>query len=295
MMSELIFEAAAQAQPSSSSSHDGSELEDVFEKNETKTDFYANKMWLQCENDCCLKWRLVSKEEARFIDLSKPWYCHLNTDPWFNDCSIPEEPFPEDSHFSKDGFSLIYSNFPMGSLVMVNLKHWPSWPAIICVNPVNGQELTHFKYYHVEYLGEPHTRSLVSLECVSPYHYPKETKYQKREYEKKKNVMPAKAKKRRSSSFHVKKDVSLTQSSEMCEAENILLDLGKILQEVGQPFGITENVPYETQGTLQSSAAEDFRDDADCAIIDGEEFWSGESFEAIAKNLEEIDCLFSEL
>ncbi|XP_068090557.1 zinc finger CW-type PWWP domain protein 2 isoform X3 [Hyperolius riggenbachi] len=254
MMSELIFEAAAQAQPSSSSSHDGSELEDVFEKNETKTDFYANKMWLQCENDCCLKWRLVSKEEARFIDLSKPWYCHLNTDPWFNDCSIPEEPFPEDSHFSKDGFSLIYSNFPMGSLVMVNLKHWPSWPAIICVNPVNGQELTHFKYYHVEYLGEPHTRSLVSLECVSPYHYPKETKarkaqrwyksavkeaeklsvltceerlqlcyisqsygkktkYQKREYEKKKNVMPAKAKKRRSSSFHVKKDVSLTQSS----------------------------------------------------------------------------------
>ncbi|KAG8442909.1 hypothetical protein GDO86_011645, partial [Hymenochirus boettgeri] len=130
--------------------------------------FYLNKVWLQCENKHCLKWRILSKQDAKQYDLNKPWFCHLNSDTSFNNCSVPEENVPEESYLCKIGLRFVYSH-TMGSLVVVNLRGWPSWPAILCPNPVTGEETCYVNYYHVEYLGKPHTRGFVSVESIKPY------------------------------------------------------------------------------------------------------------------------------
>lgn len=87
--------------------------------------FYLDKIWIQCENNSCLKWRLLSNDDAAQVDLSAPWYCYMNTDLWFNKCSVSEEYFPEASQFQKRGLKYIYSKLPLGSLVLVKLHKWP--------------------------------------------------------------------------------------------------------------------------------------------------------------------------
>lgn len=87
--------------------------------------FYLDKVWIQCENSSCLKWRLLSNDDAAQVDLSAPWYCYMNTDPWFNKCSVSEEYFPKASQFQKHGLKYIYSELPLGSLVLVKLHKWP--------------------------------------------------------------------------------------------------------------------------------------------------------------------------
>ncbi|XP_075443117.1 zinc finger CW-type PWWP domain protein 2 [Ascaphus truei] len=166
-------------------------MENVTKNNSFEINFYSDKVWLQCENESCFKWRLLTKKDAVQVDLSKPWYCHLSSDPRFNDCSVPEEHFPEESQFFRNGLNIVYSQYPMGSLVMVKLSPWPSWPGIICPDPSTGQEVTHdsdgcVKYYHVEFLGKPHTRARVSVATVNPYHTslkPIDQKKQKKWYE----------------------------------------------------------------------------------------------------------------
>uniref|UniRef100_A0A8C0GIV7 CW-type domain-containing protein n=1 Tax=Chelonoidis abingdonii TaxID=106734 RepID=A0A8C0GIV7_CHEAB len=87
--------------------------------------FYLDKVWVQCEIGSCLKWRLLSSDDAAQVDHSEPWYCYMNTDPWFNNCSVSEEYFPEESEFNKNGFKYIYSELPIGSLVLVKMRSWP--------------------------------------------------------------------------------------------------------------------------------------------------------------------------
>uniref|UniRef100_A0A8C8S6Y3 CW-type domain-containing protein n=1 Tax=Pelusios castaneus TaxID=367368 RepID=A0A8C8S6Y3_9SAUR len=91
----------------------------------TENHFYLDKVWIQCEIGSCLKWRLLSKDDAAEVDHSEPWYCYMNTDPWFNDCSVSQEYFPEESKFNENGFKYIYSEFPIGSLVLVKMHSWP--------------------------------------------------------------------------------------------------------------------------------------------------------------------------
>uniref|UniRef100_A0A8C4SJA1 MORC family CW-type zinc finger 4 n=1 Tax=Erpetoichthys calabaricus TaxID=27687 RepID=A0A8C4SJA1_ERPCA len=75
----------------------GMKLNDYWkEKKETKANekCEANKeekpdqIWVQCED--CLKWRKL----PRFVEdqgLPEPWYCHLNPNPKFRNCIVPEE------------------------------------------------------------------------------------------------------------------------------------------------------------------------------------------------------------
>ncbi|XP_071994840.1 MORC family CW-type zinc finger protein 3 isoform X2 [Engystomops pustulosus] len=47
--------------------------------------------WAQC--DLCLKWRKLPDGIGK---LPPKWFCHLNPDPQFRDCNVPEEPEDDD-------------------------------------------------------------------------------------------------------------------------------------------------------------------------------------------------------
>ncbi|XP_069492216.1 MORC family CW-type zinc finger protein 3 isoform X2 [Ambystoma mexicanum] len=50
-----------------------------------------DQSWVQC--DSCLHWR---KLPDGMEQLPEKWYCHMNPDPEFRDCSVPEEPEDDD-------------------------------------------------------------------------------------------------------------------------------------------------------------------------------------------------------
>ncbi|XP_063812611.1 MORC family CW-type zinc finger protein 3 isoform X2 [Pseudophryne corroboree] len=50
-----------------------------------------DQLWAQCDN--CLKWRKLPDEMGK---LPSKWFCSLNPDPQFRDCSVPEEPEDDD-------------------------------------------------------------------------------------------------------------------------------------------------------------------------------------------------------
>uniref|UniRef100_A0A673T7E3 Zinc finger CW-type and PWWP domain containing 2 n=2 Tax=Suricata suricatta TaxID=37032 RepID=A0A673T7E3_SURSU len=135
---------------------------------------YVNKVWVQCENESCLKWRLLSREGAAAVDHNKPWYCCMNTDSRYNQCSMAEEDFPEESQLHQSGFKIVYSQLPLGSLVLVKLRNWPSWPGILCPDPFKGKYVTYdldgnVERYHIEFLGDPHSRSWIDATFVEIY------------------------------------------------------------------------------------------------------------------------------
>lgn len=164
--------------------------EDFAMKRLEESNFYLDKVWFQCEDDACLKWRLMSKEGAACVDQSKPWYCYMNTDPWFNKCSAPEQYCPDDCQFTKSGLKIIYSKLPVGSLVLVKFVTWPRWPGILCPDPSTGKYVLYdsdgdVERYHVEFLGKPHTRYWASVKHVKLYQaafQPKEWKRNKEWY-----------------------------------------------------------------------------------------------------------------
>ncbi|XP_057347388.1 zinc finger CW-type PWWP domain protein 2 isoform X5 [Manis pentadactyla] len=135
---------------------------------------FVNKVWIQCENESCLKWRLLSNDDAARLDHNKPWYCFMNTDSRYNECSISEEDFPEESQLHQSGFKIVYSQLPLGSLVLVKLQNWPSWPGILCTDPFKGKYVTYdwdgnVEEYHIEFLGYPHSRSWINATFVGHY------------------------------------------------------------------------------------------------------------------------------
>nr|DBA34507.1 TPA: hypothetical protein GDO54_002058 [Pyxicephalus adspersus] len=75
----------------------GSKLDDYWvekkEKLKTVTVGFLEKekkpdqTWVQC--DQCLKWRKLPDGIGK---LPEKWYCHMNPDPQFRDCNVPEEP-----------------------------------------------------------------------------------------------------------------------------------------------------------------------------------------------------------
>uniref|UniRef100_A0A2K5VET7 Zinc finger CW-type and PWWP domain containing 2 n=1 Tax=Macaca fascicularis TaxID=9541 RepID=A0A2K5VET7_MACFA len=135
---------------------------------------YVNKVWVQCENENCLKWRLLSSEDAAKVDHDEPWYCVMNTDSRYNNCSISEEDFPEESQLHQCGFKIVYSQLPLGSLVLVKLQNWPSWPGILCPDRFKGKYVTYdpdgnVEEYHIEFLGDPHSRSWIKATFVGHY------------------------------------------------------------------------------------------------------------------------------
>ncbi|XP_073930139.1 zinc finger CW-type PWWP domain protein 2 isoform X2 [Castor canadensis] len=139
-----------------------------------ENNLYVNRVWVQCENESCLKWRLLSSEDAVKMDHNEPWFCFMNTDSRYNECCISEEDFPEESQFHQSGFKIVYSQLPLGSLVLVKLQSWPSWPGILCPDPFKGKYVTYdldgnVEQYHIEFLGDPHSRSWINATFVGHY------------------------------------------------------------------------------------------------------------------------------
>ncbi|XP_060241070.1 zinc finger CW-type PWWP domain protein 2 isoform X2 [Meriones unguiculatus] len=135
---------------------------------------FVNRVWVQCENESCLKWRLLSPKAASRVDHSKPWYCFMNADSSYNSCSVSEEDFPEESQFLERGYKIVYSQLPLGSLVLVKLQNWPSWPGILCPDPFKGKYVTYdqdgnVENYYIEYLGEPHATAWMSAAFVGHF------------------------------------------------------------------------------------------------------------------------------
>ncbi|XP_029602878.1 zinc finger CW-type PWWP domain protein 2 [Salmo trutta] len=145
--------------------------------NEDETSYYADKTWVQCKSPRCLKWRLVPKgdEAVAEPDHGKSWHCHMNPDPLFSHCSIPQGPFPKSSQSKEHGLKVVYSLLPVGSLVLVKACNWPWWPAILSPDP-NVEEYVrldsqgYVEHYHVEFLGKPHTRYWAATKHVELYH-----------------------------------------------------------------------------------------------------------------------------
>ncbi|XP_054991068.1 zinc finger CW-type PWWP domain protein 2 [Sorex araneus] len=134
----------------------------------------VNQVWVQCENENCLKWRSLSSEDAAKIDHDEPWYCFMNTDSRYSKCSVSEEEFPEESQLNQSGLKFVYSQLPLGSLVLVNLQNWPSWPGILCPDPLKRKYVTYdqagnVEKYHIEFLGDPHSRSWIESTFVAHY------------------------------------------------------------------------------------------------------------------------------
>ncbi|XP_056415584.1 LOW QUALITY PROTEIN: MORC family CW-type zinc finger protein 3 [Hyla sarda] len=50
-----------------------------------------DQTWAQC--DTCLKWRKLPDGMGK---LPSKWFCHMNPDPQFRDCNVPEEPEDDD-------------------------------------------------------------------------------------------------------------------------------------------------------------------------------------------------------
>ncbi|XP_069854607.1 zinc finger CW-type PWWP domain protein 2 [Dipodomys merriami] len=135
---------------------------------------FINKVWVQCENESCLKWRLLSNEDAIKVNQNEPWYCYMNNDSRYNKCSISEEDFPEESELHKNGYKIVYSQLPLGSLVLVKLQNWPSWPGVLCPDPLQENYVNYdldgnVEQYHIEFLGDPHSKSWINARFVEYY------------------------------------------------------------------------------------------------------------------------------
>ncbi|XP_051029547.1 zinc finger CW-type PWWP domain protein 2 [Phodopus roborovskii] len=135
---------------------------------------FVNRTWVQCENESCLKWRLLPPEAAARVEHSQPWYCFMNADSSHNSCSASEEDFPAESLFLESGYKFVYSQLPLGSLVLVKLQNWPSWPGILCPDPFKGKYVKYdqdgnVEKYHIEFLGDPHSTAWISATFVAHY------------------------------------------------------------------------------------------------------------------------------
>ncbi|KAJ8415211.1 hypothetical protein AAFF_G00009090 [Aldrovandia affinis] len=120
----------------------------------------------------------LNSEEDDYVgnrfDPDRPWRCHMNADPFFSQSSVPQEVFHNTSELQECGMNAVYSQLPVGGLVMVKVGKWPWWPAVLSPDPVyleyveldsEGRVLN----YHVEFLGSPHTRLWASAKSLHLY------------------------------------------------------------------------------------------------------------------------------
>ncbi|KAJ8354291.1 hypothetical protein SKAU_G00218580 [Synaphobranchus kaupii] len=141
---------------------------------EDKVSYYLDNTWVQCESAACMKWRLIPRRECEGFEPDQPWYCRMNQDPFFSQCSVPQDPFPKISQLQEFGLKVIYSKIPVGSLVMVKAGKWPWWPAVLSPDPVSAEYVQEdsdgdVEKYHVEFLGSPHSRLWASASRVELY------------------------------------------------------------------------------------------------------------------------------
>uniref|UniRef100_A0A8C5A1K3 Zinc finger CW-type and PWWP domain containing 2 n=1 Tax=Gadus morhua TaxID=8049 RepID=A0A8C5A1K3_GADMO len=135
-----------------------------------------NQIWVQCETPRCLKWRLISQVSDVGVRLSteQSWFCSMNPDPVYSSCAAPQQLLPSVSLLKKHGLDYVYSQIPVGSLVSAKIRGWPWWPAVLSPDPGNGMHLKQdgdgdVHSYHVEFLGNPHSRCWAMAKCVGSY------------------------------------------------------------------------------------------------------------------------------
>ncbi|XP_072431028.1 zinc finger CW-type PWWP domain protein 2-like [Chiloscyllium punctatum] len=279
--------------------------------------FYRDTLWIQCENEKCLKWRLLTNNDATLVDLSKPWYCHMNSDSWFNCCTVPEEGYPEESVFHKCGLKFVYSQLPLGSLVLGKVSGWPSWPSILCPDGFTGQYVTYdedgfVEQYHVEFLGKPHATSWVEVQYVEPYctgelaeNVKKARRWYKSALEEAKVLSRLRSEERLRMCHLSRQDV--------LQAEDLMQDLEEMLKQIKESDICTKSVMMDKQECSKkqhqeyklcdwkATASQDTElkgstdDEEDCMLIDGIEFKTGKCIEEITNQLKEIDILVAEL
>uniref|UniRef100_A0A452IQT0 Zinc finger CW-type and PWWP domain containing 2 n=1 Tax=Gopherus agassizii TaxID=38772 RepID=A0A452IQT0_9SAUR len=264
--------------------------------------FYLDKVWVQCEIGSCLKWRLLSSDDAAQVDHSEPWYCYMNTDPWFNNCSVSEEYFPEESEFNKNGFKYVYSELPIGSLVLVKMRSWPRWPGILCPDPLNGQYVTYdmdgyVESNHVEFLGDPHSRVHTFASHYAITQQPEQCKRKKKWYKS------ALEEANKLLTFSALQRLEMCQLSEngiihifqksmlRCSLETTVSDdfLSKENLECIFAFQVTKCSTESTEGSPMENYTQE-----DCIIMDGIAFRAGECIENITNKFKEIDSLMAE-
>nr|XP_036864499.1 zinc finger CW-type PWWP domain protein 2 isoform X3 [Manis javanica] len=269
---------------------------------------FVNKVWIQCENESCLKWRFLSNDDAAKLDHNKPWYCFMNTDSRYNECSISEENFPEESQLHQSGFKIVYSQLPLGSLVLVKLQNWPSWPGILCTDPFKGKYVTYdrdgnVEQYHIEFLGYPHSRSWINATFVG--HYSITLKINPKQMAKllwwprKGDKFPKIILKKKSPNLEKGKVVS--------ETEMLLKEVEQMLQHVQELPAAPDEWEEEhreeintgtkfskcSPGAVAGSPFENHYEE-DYLVIDGIKLKVEECIETITNKFKEIDALMSE-
>ena len=113
-------------------------------------------IWAQCEYQTCQKWRKLNKKDFEKDEKqTKNWYCRMNTDTEYNDCSKPEENWEIEDYKYNNKFNLY-------SIVLVKSKAFPKWPAMITLCP-DKRKFTNKKnsIYHVEFFENHHPHSWV--------------------------------------------------------------------------------------------------------------------------------------
>uniref|UniRef100_A0A8C2RYN4 Zinc finger CW-type PWWP domain protein 2 n=1 Tax=Capra hircus TaxID=9925 RepID=A0A8C2RYN4_CAPHI len=280
-----------------------------------ENNMYINKVWVQCENESCLKWRLLSNEDKAKVNHNEPWYCFMNTDSKYNKCSVSEEDFPEESQLHQSGYKIVYSQLPLGSLVLVKLQNWPSWPGILCPDPFKGKYVTcdldgDVEQYHVEFLGDPHSRSWIDVAFVGHYSITLKVRISKNNAEKKNPKFRKRKRKAvlKSSFENVCSDDALSKENMVVsETEFLLKELEQMLEqalehttthkeseeECGEEVNTREKLPKCGPEVPAGSSLENHCEE-ECLIIDGRRLKAGECIENITKKFKEIDALMSE-
>ncbi|XP_057554057.1 zinc finger CW-type PWWP domain protein 2 isoform X1 [Hippopotamus amphibius kiboko] len=261
---------------------------------------YVNKVWVQCENESCLKWRLLSSEDAARVDHSEPWYCFMNTDSRYNKCSVSEEDFPEESQLRQSGFKIVYSQLPLGSLVLVKLQNWPS------------QENVRRKRSGIKVHYKKHTSSMDPLMSKDwkGAAYQNWMEVSKNNTEKKKPKFRKRKRKAilKSSFENVCSDDALSKENMVVsETELLLKELEQMLEQALEPTATPDEYEEEHREEAntgeklpkcgpEASASSSLENhcEEDYLVIDGLRLNAGECIENITNKFKEIDALMSE-
>ena len=117
-------------------------------------------IWAQCEYEKCQKWRKLDKEVFEKEERqTKKWYCEMNPDTQYDDCSKPEEKWKMENY--KYNQKLI-----LYTIILAKNRTYAKWPAIISQCPVKNK-FTNKKnsMYHVEFFGT-HSHSWVDVSNI---------------------------------------------------------------------------------------------------------------------------------
>ncbi|XP_060018480.1 zinc finger CW-type PWWP domain protein 2 isoform X3 [Lagenorhynchus albirostris] len=261
-----------------------------------ENNIYVNKVWVQCENESCLKWRLLSSEDAAKVDHNESWYCFMNTDLRYNKCSVSEEDFPEESQLHQSGFKIVYSQLPLGSLVLVKLQNWPRQIQSRWQSCCGGQERVYGSDFN-------QTDLLVGASCFQGFQMQvskNNTQKKKPKFRKRKAIL-------KSSFENVCSDDALSKENMVVsETELLLKELEQMLEQAREPTAAPDESKGERREETDTgeklskcgpeapvgSSLENHCDE-DYLVIDGLRLKAGECIENITNKFKEIDALMS--